>query len=311
MKGLDEKNRTDEWKYVQSFLNPQEFKELVKTMIETTEYEIPLEYITKNIDRKRYYFLRKRKLPERIENKEYLSPFMIELFKSDVELYESTKQKIREKYKTTDWYKEIIENTENDEYDGDLELYRTCYLFLPDLSDIIVTGDFNCSYNNLISLEGCPKKVGRDFWCSNNYLTSLEGCPEKVGRDFWCSNTKLTSLEGSPKEIRGSFVCYNNSKLTSLEGSPKEIRGSFICYNNSKLTSLEGSPKKVGGNFDCSNNKLTSLEGCPAEIGRTFITDNKFTEDDKQTAMENRRNKIEQERTQTESFKQFFYRYNK
>ena len=73
-----------------------------------------------------------------------------------------------------------------------------------------VSGWFNCSYNQLTSLEGSPKEVGGSFDCSENRLTSLEGCPQRVGGNFKCYNSKLTSLEGCPKEVGGHFVCYSN-----------------------------------------------------------------------------------------------------
>jgi len=94
-----------------------------------------------------------------------------------------------------------------------------------------VKGYFWCSFNNLTSLEGCPKKVGRSFWGEYNKLRSLKGAPEKVGGDFWCNSNKLTSLEGAPKEVGGSFYCGYN-KLTSLEGAPREVGGEFWCGNN-------------------------------------------------------------------------------
>jgi hypothetical protein len=70
-----------------------------------------------------------------------------------------------------------------------------------------VSGDFNCSYNQLTSLEGAPKNVGGYFWCSGNQLTSLKGAPESIGGNFWCYNNQLTSLEGAPKSVGGSFYC--------------------------------------------------------------------------------------------------------
>jgi hypothetical protein len=75
----------------------------------------------------------------------------------------------------------------------------------------LISGIFDCSYNNLTSLEGSPKSVGLDFDCSDNNLTSLEGVPKSVGRDFYCSYNNLTSLEGAPESIRGYFNCENNS----------------------------------------------------------------------------------------------------
>lgn len=75
----------------------------------------------------------------------------------------------------------------------------------------IVSGEFDCSYNNIKSLIGSPRETGTYFWCHNNKLTSLKGSPEKVGDSFDCSNNKLTSLEDCPKEIGGDFYCSNNN----------------------------------------------------------------------------------------------------
>ena len=49
-----------------------------------------------------------------------------------------------------------------------------------------ISGYFKCSFNQLISLEYCPKKIGSSFYCSNNQLTSLKYCPREVGDDFYC-----------------------------------------------------------------------------------------------------------------------------
>jgi len=93
-----------------------------------------------------------------------------------------------------------------------------------------VYGSFDCSWNKLTNLEGCPNYVGDNFSCVANKLTSLIGCPNYVGGNFHCNGNKLTSLEGCPDEVRGNFRCGAN-KLTSLEG-PKEIGGEFTCNSN-------------------------------------------------------------------------------
>ena len=51
-----------------------------------------------------------------------------------------------------------------------------------------VSGNFDCSKNQLGSLEGCPKEVGGNFICCNNKLSSLADAPISVGGDFNCSN---------------------------------------------------------------------------------------------------------------------------
>ena len=135
---------------------------------------------------------------------------------------------------------------------------------------------FNCYENQLTSLEGAPKKVGRNFVCSDNLLTSLKGAPQTVNGDFKCSNNQLTSLEGAPQMIGGDFRCSYN-QLISLEGAPIEVDGDFICSIN-KLISLKGAPQTIGMSFSCSNNRLTSLEGAPKKVGDEFYcSENQLT----------------------------------
>ena len=138
-----------------------------------------------------------------------------------------------------------------------------------------VGGAFNCQYNQLTSLEGGPKEVSGNFYCYNNQLTSLEGGPQEVGGDFLCQYNQLTSLDVCPKYVGGHFNC-NYNQLKSLEGCPEVVGGEFSCSDN-QLTSLEGCPEKVGGNFYCGYNKLTSLEGCPEEVGAFYCGYNKLT----------------------------------
>jgi len=89
-----------------------------------------------------------------------------------------------------------------------------------------VAGYFNCSYNKLTSLEGCPKTVGGSLFCYSNNLTSLEGCPETLGGDFTCSYNNLTSLEGCTETVLGDFYCSDNN-LTSLEGIG-DVKGNIL-----------------------------------------------------------------------------------
>jgi hypothetical protein len=91
-----------------------------------------------------------------------------------------------------------------------------------------VTGNFNCTNNELTSLEGAPKEVGGNFACSRNNLTSLVRSPVKVGNNFSCMENYLTSLEGAPQKVGGSFICCLN-KFVSFKGMPKEIGGNFEC----------------------------------------------------------------------------------
>lgn len=74
----------------------------------------------------------------------------------------------------------------NGVYAGNLVLDHLNLTELPDLSDIIVNGNFNCSGNKLKSLKGSPKSIGRRFICylNGSKLRSLEGGPDYIGEKF-------------------------------------------------------------------------------------------------------------------------------
>ncbi|MBR1825399.1 MAG: hypothetical protein IJ770_02320 [Alphaproteobacteria bacterium] len=159
---------------------------------------------------------------------------------------------------------------------GNLDLRGKDLTELPDLSDVVVEGNFYCSMNQLTTLKGAPQKVGGHFCCSYNKLTTLKSAPLEVGGDFRCYDNQLITLEGAPKEVGRHFDCFEN-QLTTLEGAPQKVGRVFNCSVN-KLTTLEGAPQKVGGDFKCSDNQLTTLEGAPREVGGDFkCSDNQLT----------------------------------
>jgi len=82
--------------------------------------------------------------------------------------------------------------------DGKVNLYNRGITKLP-LKFGYVSGDFDCSRNQLTSLEGAPREVGGHFYCSNNELTSLVGAPEDVGGYFYCYCSTL------PEEILDNY----------------------------------------------------------------------------------------------------------
>jgi len=105
-----------------------------------------------------------------------------------------------------------------------------------------VTGSFDCSYNQLINLRGCPKIIGDNFYCDHNNLTDLLNSPLEVGDYYFCNNNQLFSLKGLTKKFK-SIGCYDNL-LKTLEGLPETILGNLLCQNN-LLESLESLPKYV------------------------------------------------------------------
>ena len=68
------------------------------------------------------------------------------------------------------------------DYDGDLDLQLMQLKSLLELPFRLrnVNGSFNCLGNDLISLEGCPEKVGYSFYCNGNNLITTQYLPESV-----------------------------------------------------------------------------------------------------------------------------------
>ncbi len=100
-----------------------------------------------------------------------------------------------------------------------------------------VTRDFRCCDNNLISLEGAPRKVSGDFICYDNLLTSIEGSPQEVGGNFYCSDNLLTSLKGGPKRVSGIFNCHRN-KIWTFEGAPDYVGELFLCSDRNTIYNI-------------------------------------------------------------------------
>ena len=139
--------------------------------------------------------------------------------------------------------------------DADVNLYRKRLTKLP-LKFRNVSGNFDCSYNQLTTLVGSPESVGDNFYCNSNQLITLKGSPKSVGESFDCSNNQLITLKGSPKSVGESFDCFSN-----------------------KLTTLEGSPQTVGSNFDFRLNKLINFTGFPENFyGDVYNIGNPVTE---------------------------------
>ena len=85
---------------------------------------------------------------------------------------------------------------------GDVNLFErslTCFPSFIKFNE--VTGHFTCSYNQLTSLEGCPRTVGLSLYCSYNQLTSLEGCPRTVGDSFVCYYNKKQFIEEDVRSL--------------------------------------------------------------------------------------------------------------
>lgn len=75
-----------------------------------------------------------------------------------------------------------------------------------------VMGKFKCNGLDLTSLKNAPEIVVDDFDCSYNNLTSLEGGPRKT-HNYICSNNNLKNLKGIG---RFNFLDCSNNNITHL-----------------------------------------------------------------------------------------------
>ena len=168
-----------------------------------------------------------------------------------------------------------LKNLVEANYGNAIDLSNSSLVQLPNDLPKKILGDFNCSNNELTSLEHCTSEVGRSFYCSSNDLTSLEFCPSEVGRSFYCTNNELKSLDFCPSEVGGTFNCSYN-RLTSLEFCPSEVGGAFNCTNNelASLRDIHRQIKKIHGDFYCYVNPIKShvLGLMLVEIGGKILT---------------------------------------
>ncbi len=78
--------------------------------------------------------------------------------------------------------------------EGDLDLSGMKLKKLPDLSEVIVEGDFICSDNELESLRGRPKEIGGDFDFSRNNIQEIKWMPVVKGAVIYEGNPLVRSI---------------------------------------------------------------------------------------------------------------------
>jgi len=113
---------------------------------------------------------------------------------------------------------------------GDVKIKRYYEDTLP-IQFGYISGDFNCSENNLKYSTNFPRQVKGEFNCGDNQLTEILNGPLFVDGDYACYNNKLTSLKGVTEKIDGSFYCVGNY-LETLEDGPISVKKNYYCADN-------------------------------------------------------------------------------
>ena len=91
------------------------------------------------------------------------------------------------------------------------------------------TSFFNCSYNELETLENAPFTIHGYFNCSYNHLKNLEKGPRLISGHYNCSHNFLNTLRGAPTKVN-SFDCSHNF-LQDLDFAPI-AKDNFIKNDN-------------------------------------------------------------------------------
>ncbi len=113
---------------------------------------------------------------------------------------------------------------------------------LPDLSNVVVLGDFSAGGNDLKNIVGAPPFVGGTATFAGNTIKSLAEGPQYVGVDFVVSSNNLNDLHGSPLYIGRDYEARQNL-LTTLAGTQPELNGVFNLKGNFRLASFEQGPR--------------------------------------------------------------------
>ena len=96
------------------------------------------------------------------------------------------------------------------------------------------------------------------FDCSNNQLTTLDVSQNTALEKLWCTDNQLTTLDVSQNIALTGLYCFNN-QLTALDVSKNTALTVLDCYNN-QLTVLDVSQNTSLIWFSCTGNQIKGEE---------------------------------------------------
>ena len=125
---------------------------------------------------------------------------------------------------------------------GDVDLSNKELTELPDLSKVIVEGNFDCSYNQLTSLAGAPEKIGGNIYSGSDFLNVAY--IKQAGRTY--SLAQGTKPEDAPKLVGGAYVAGLKGCLyEAAQGVSTETQDRPHAKGVTKVTSARPGIKPV------------------------------------------------------------------
>ena len=142
----------------------------------------------------------------------------------------------------------------------DPETNKQIYILDSEDGKISISGPvlfFECSGENITSLDISKNSQLKVLDCSQNSLTSLDVSKNTTIGTLNCSNNNLSSLSISKNTVLSILKCSDN-RIASLDLSKNTGLFELRCSNN-KLTSLDLSKHNRLQEVHCDNNQLSSL----------------------------------------------------
>lgn len=141
-----------------------------------------------------------------------------------------------------------------------------------------VKGDFTFSQGKLKNLKGAPISIEGEFNCSFNELTTLEGGPKFVDSGVYdCYNNKLVNLDFLPNN-KLSYLDAADNLLKNVSNIGKFLHDGWFREGltlNLSNNLLEEIPTTTNvENYFLKNNNLTSLKNLPRLVSHLYIEGN-------------------------------------
>jgi Leucine-rich repeat (LRR) protein len=145
----------------------------------------------------------------------------------------------------------------------EIDLSNRGLTILPDLTIYPNLKKLNCSFNQLISLNGIPDWV-EEIDCSSNRLSQL---PEVLPSQLRKFNCFLNSISELPSKLPNGLI-YLNCMSNWLTKVPDDILPSSLLYFNCADNKLETIPLLPDGlkYLDYSYNYLTYSPNIPTSV---------------------------------------------
>lgn len=120
------------------------------------------------------------------------------------------------------------------EFKGNLDLFERGIKELPDLSNVVIKGNFDIAQNELTSLKGFPKEVTGHCEAFCNKISSLKNFSAKIGGSISLSHNQISSLEGLQADIGGGLSLRENLVSSFADINTDKLKiGSYITVDAS------------------------------------------------------------------------------